>query len=467
MTKTNTKESAVLYYTSLQNAQNNNNPSPLEFTYHSPSTRHLSSLLPTSTTPEPSTITEIDSAYCPQSLVSWDANRAFHISSFSSSSSSNNNLYDENSNDDGQSSSMGEVSCPICESVLMLTIQESKLFPSLEDRDEEEKSHNDSNNKPCTHLCMYKCGYCQWDSYDELKIYSKINMNMTMDTKEEEVEDGEEEKTLNEKEKVEKATKDVQSQLYKTMIKRKQSTIPFMNAVINKWNEQFKLEEMNKRKTEMLISKPTPTISTKFGGGDDFGNNRGGSNTSGGIANTCSILNTKDLNSKTTRTTRGGALWSVEELDASIIQKKNYINEQVKESIFIQDKDKDSNTTTTKTTTLSRLSIKDLSSTSSIMSNKSQKSFRPSNQCTISTNNTKEEQILIPAPVKLRTRAIKRDYKESSLGKPGILVKPKVNPLEGDSSYRRHGQGQWWKKVSRKNDIDASLYGLFFSFGKC
>ena len=456
----NTEESAVLYYTSLQNVKNNNNPSPLEFTYHSPSTRRLSSLLPTSTTPEPSTITEIDSAYCPQSLVSWDANRAFHISSFPSSSS--NNLYEDNRNDYDDVQSMGEVSCPICESVLMLTIQESKLFPSLENRDEE--ASNDDSNDKCTHLCMYKCGYCQWNSYDELKIYSKININhmiMEEDTKDEG------ETILSEKEKVEKATKNVQIQLYKTMMKSKQSTLPFMNAVINRWNEQFKLEEMNKRKTEMLISKPTPTTTSYSSmiGNDDFGNNRGGSTgggTIGGIANTCSILNTKDLNSKTT--SRGGALWTLEELDAFIIQKKNDMNDQVKESIFFQNKDPN---TQIATSTLSHLSIKDLSSTGSNISNKTHQTFRPSNQCTISTTNTKEEQVLMPTPVKLRTRAIKRDYRESSLGKPGILVKPKVNPLEGDSSYRRHGQGQWWKKVSRIEEKNRLIVITFFSFGRC
>jgi len=32
-------------------------------------------------------------------------------------------------------------------------------------------------------------------------------------------------------------------------------------------------------------------------------------------------------------------------------------------------------------------------------------------------------------------------------GRPGILIKPKVNPLEGDTSLR-YGHGQWWKKDS-------------------
>jgi hypothetical protein len=53
---------------------------------------------------------------------------------------------------------------------------------------------------------------------------------------------------------------------------------------------------------------------------------------------------------------------------------------------------------------------------------------------------------LLPLPVPLRPRKSRRCRAELAEGRPGILVKPKLNPLEGDSSLRT-GHAQWWKKV--------------------
>ncbi|CAB9516355.1 Dynactin p62 family [Seminavis robusta] len=54
---------------------------------------------------------------------------------------------------------------------------------------------------------------------------------------------------------------------------------------------------------------------------------------------------------------------------------------------------------------------------------------------------------LLPLPIPLRSRNSRRCRAELAEGKPGILLKPKLNPLEGDSSLRT-GHGQWWKKDS-------------------
>ena len=54
---------------------------------------------------------------------------------------------------------------------------------------------------------------------------------------------------------------------------------------------------------------------------------------------------------------------------------------------------------------------------------------------------------LLPLPIPLRTRNSRRCRAELKQGRPGILIKPKLNPLEGDSSLRS-GHGQWFKKVS-------------------
>jgi hypothetical protein len=53
---------------------------------------------------------------------------------------------------------------------------------------------------------------------------------------------------------------------------------------------------------------------------------------------------------------------------------------------------------------------------------------------------------LLPLPIPLRPRKSRRCRAELAESRPGILVKPKLNPLEGDSSLRT-GHGQWWKKV--------------------
>lgn len=53
---------------------------------------------------------------------------------------------------------------------------------------------------------------------------------------------------------------------------------------------------------------------------------------------------------------------------------------------------------------------------------------------------------LLPLRVPLRLRRALRCRQELGKGRPGILVKPKLSPLEGDSSMRT-GHGQWFKKV--------------------
>jgi hypothetical protein len=54
---------------------------------------------------------------------------------------------------------------------------------------------------------------------------------------------------------------------------------------------------------------------------------------------------------------------------------------------------------------------------------------------------------LLPLPLPLRARTSRRCLAELRQGRSGILVKPKLNPLEGDSSLKS-GHGQWWKKDS-------------------
>ena len=77
-------------------------------------------------------------------------------------------------------------------------------------------------------------------------------------------------------------------------------------------------------------------------------------------------------------------------------------------------------------------------------------------QMLVRPSRVNSEPELLPLPIPLRARKSRRCNAELAAGRPGILVKPKVNPLEGDSSLRS-GHGQWWKKVS-DSDLFSKLY---------
>lgn len=64
---------------------------------------------------------------------------------------------------------------------------------------------------------------------------------------------------------------------------------------------------------------------------------------------------------------------------------------------------------------------------------------------------------LLPLPLALETRQSRRCRAELSAGRPGILLKPKLNPQEGDSSLPT-GHGQWHRKVSLHHDEKKYIY---------
>ena len=74
-------------------------------------------------------------------------------------------------------------------------------------------------------------------------------------------------------------------------------------------------------------------------------------------------------------------------------------------------------------------------------------SQQASAQMVVTTTIPRFRSDLLPLPVPLRARVSRRCLAEQAMGKTGILVKPKLNPLEGDSSLRA-GHGQWFKKDS-------------------
>jgi len=490
----------VLYLTT---PESNPVASPLSYTYHSPSTRHLSTLLPT--TPIPSTITEVDTAYCPQCFTSWDANSAFHVASgcCCSTTATSSSSTSKNSNNSG---GYGCISCPICESGLTLSVQEASLYKLLlslqirqikknkDDGDDDDDNDNDdsNNDNECTHVCIYKCGYCQWDS-TECNIYTTCSIHTSANSTIALIQEQENK----EKEVIEKASQELKIILYNTIQKQKMETNKVVDTLIEKWNDKLKSQEMNRRKMDLIVSR-RPII----GGGGVVGggvtktanttidtDNRGSKSTN--IANTCSILHTssKDPNiikrrnkyESGTETQTADEPWSIETLENTTIKKKEHIMDQVfhpllngninsKNNTKSNEEEKEKEGNRHYLLKISRLSIQsDAATKSSRKSNNNDKMNKSSTsiitpiqsmkQSTITSKSTSmsnenkiqatssSSQLLLPTPIKLRTRAVRRDYKELSIGRPGIVIKPKVNPLEGDSSLR-YGHGQWWKKDS-------------------
>jgi len=74
-------------------------------------------------------------------------------------------------------------------------------------------------------------------------------------------------------------------------------------------------------------------------------------------------------------------------------------------------------------------------------------------QMTLTTTAPRSRSDLFPLPVAFRARLSRRCRAELAAGRTGILIKPKLNPLEGDTSLRA-GHGQWWKKDS------SALHGV-------
>lgn len=67
-------------------------------------------------------------------------------------------------------------------------------------------------------------------------------------------------------------------------------------------------------------------------------------------------------------------------------------------------------------------------------------------QTVVLASATVPSQRLFPLRIPMFSKVTKRCPLELAKGKPGILVKTKMNPLEGDTTSSRTGHGQWWKK---------------------
>ena len=336
-----------------------NHLSPLTLTYHATAARHLTSgrsdVIP------PSTTVEVDSAYCPRSLVFCDASLA----------------------SSGLQKDGGCKDCPICFSPVSISIDKN---------DDGIISDAESTNN--THLvCSYICGHCKWSSR-ECGVTSNADKLLEYQTPNDV--DTEKEKEL-EKQRglaIAEISKELESCLQQRIMEKNKVGDDLFNTITKMWSQREQDEQRRKR---MVI---------------------GTSQTKGGIDDS------------------SGQSWSLETLERSLLEKKKELNASYStpenEGSLPSSQDSDDKMVVGGTTE----NPKDILTAHQIAA-----------QMTLTTTTPQSRSDLFPLPVSYRARVSRRCRAELAAGRTGILVKPKLNPLEGDTSLRA-GHGQWWKKDS-------------------
>jgi hypothetical protein len=140
--------------------------------------------------------------------------------------------------------------------------------------------------------------------------------------------------------------------------------------------------------------------------------------------------------------TLSNILWNVEMLEETIDRRKKILTKRISKSIVMQDN----------LVTASLLRVTD-----NIVLEEWENDQLENNILNVSPEKDVRQQVVcaqadtilskshLPIPVPLRARAERRSISEMEAGRPGIILKPKINPLEGDTSLR-YGHGKWWKK---------------------
>ena len=292
---------------------------PLSLCYHATASRRLSSSL--NDRHPPSTIEEVDSAYCPQCLTFHDAGTASNL---------------------GHCPKASCKRCPLCQSIASLAFEDNE--------------------------CFYDCGYCDWTSKECGLIVS--------------IEAG----TVVNRETMAKATEQMK-QLLEAVMSRD-------DADSNQSQYKDKLAVLEGVVKEELRRKKHPNL----------------------------VPMTKKSAGATTAVTP----WSLEQLEASLEAKSHPLASDGSAAEKSQGQQQQGT-----------------SSTVSSLDGSVEKTCVDS--ILLQSHAVRSGKDLLPLPVQLRPRKSRRCRAELAEGRPGILVKPKLNPLEGDTSLRT-GHGQWWKK---------------------
>jgi dynactin 4 len=309
-------------------------PAPITECFHATASRLLSSTVEDRF--PPSTLTKVDSAYCPQCLSFHDAASAARLGFCPKSTCQR---------------------CPICVSVIV------------------------SVTVAADNLCLYQCGQCEWTSRE-------CDLTVPIEGPPGKLE-------------LTRAAEDLGDELRR---RREQGT---SNKMLDDYFSQLMgAWEAHSRSSE--YQKPSLRV--------------------GSFKDPASLC------------------WSVEALEASRESKRNQHYEKITDAL--EQKDTVDDGFAARRPLLD--SDTELPEMNQSMSSLSIKSVLW--QALASPNIVERRQQCLPLPIPLRVRRSWRCRAELAQGRPGILLKPKLNPLEGDSSLRS-GHGQWWKKDSSKYKV--------------
>lgn len=322
----NNEDSAYVLYVDHQG-----HPAPLSLSYHATASRRLTSSIDRH---PPSSVTEVDSAYCPQCLSFHDANTAGNL---------------------GYCPKDTCRLCPVCRSVASVDVEES--------------------------VCFYNCGMCEWTS-KTCQLQTSLAASSS----------GDGEVSL---EAVKQASAELLSQ---------------WKAKKGDRNKKADDHFSNMAKTMVGLTKDHVKGQRSFNG----------------------RVFSSGLTSK--RGEDGDPKgWSLETLETSQRERNKAIENSRNQPIGGEKLKQISLDEGEEDEQLYHPSLKGLSA-ETILSQE------------VGGDLEASMETLLPLPIPLRPRKSRRCRAELAESRPGILVKPKLNPLEGDSSLRT-GHGQWWKKV--------------------
>lgn len=396
-------------------------PVPLSHVYHATASRSLSTSLPI--TPA-NTITEIDSAYCPQCLVSWDASAAF---------STAKGTCVKRSAGGEDVVVVGCVSCPECQAILKMDVLDEKCCAAND-------IVSSDKGDQFTHVCVYKCGYCQWDS-TECGIYRTLQLNQETSPflSNQDDDQSQQQKQGMYDEIVRVAMEELEQNL--TMEIANRGNMTAFQALQSCWMERnAQLQKLRRRAGVLRKRSNAGTLDSAIGILD-------GSKDRLYIANEIDLQSLKQQEG--TQHKLGVSQWDVEKLEETVERRRHQIASQVSKSISIgNESTKAPLLQKTRTIIVDNHNDYDDDDDDCFqILNDDLDDVEARQQLVGMTYHPTRSNIHLPIPVSLRARAERRCMREMEAGRPGILLKPKVNPLEGDTSLR-YGHGQWWKKDS-------------------
>lgn len=258
---------------------------------------------------------------------------------------------------------------------------------------DETASGSESNNSRL--ICHYVCGLCQWSSR-ECGVISNADTLLEYASTSDEIEEKEKEKKRGLA--IVEISKALDLCLQQRISERNKVGDALFDSITKMWAQR---EEEEKQRNRMKI----------------------------GIS---SISSNRNVDNR-------GSNWSLEILEQALMQKKNALNSSNTDRV-VEPGRGDIQPRHAKVTSSNQLPTPQ----------------QMAAQMTITTTTPQSRSDLLPLPVHYRARVSRRCRAELAAGRTGILMKPKQNPLDGDTSLRS-GHGQWWMKDSSAVHVVPSV----------